>query len=126
MRRLRIPTDAAARERAEPMPSHRLIAIITALTCLSGAQGAYAAASTEQLVTIESLIVARNCIGLRNYLDQYPALLEGEDALAQELRSFVSGVDSGLVTCLAFRSSPGMGAALLDNPVENDLGTVIY
>jgi hypothetical protein len=108
------------------MPSPRLIAIVTALTCLSGAQGAYAAASIEQLTTIESLIVARNCVGLRNYLEQYPALLIGDDALAAELRNFADGIDSGLIACLAFQSSSERTTRLDIDPIGSDVGTLIY
>jgi hypothetical protein len=96
------------------MPSPKLIAIITALTCLAGASGAYAAASAEQLAQIEELIIARNCAGLRAYLVENPALLEGDDPLAEELRDFASGIDSGLISCLSFRSGPGVGDLAAD------------
>jgi hypothetical protein len=88
------------------MPSPKLIAVITALTCLAGAQGAYAAYTVEQLSEIENLIVSKDCGGLRSYIDRNPALLDGDDALADELRNFASGIDSGLISCLAYRSSP--------------------
>lgn len=108
------------------MPSPKLIAVITALTCLAGAQGAYAAASAEQLTAIEDLIVTRNCAGLRDYLDQNPALLEGDDALAEELRNFANGIDSGLISCLSYRSSSDPTDGLTTDRAENDLGTVVY
>jgi hypothetical protein len=85
------------------MPSSKLIAIITALTCLAGARGAYAAYTMDQLVEIERLIVSKDCGALRAYIDQYPALLQGGDALADELRSFASGIDTGLISCFAYR-----------------------
>jgi hypothetical protein len=88
------------------MPSPKLVAIITALTCLAGARGAYAAYTMDQLVEIERLIVSKDCGGLRNYIDDNPALLEGEDALADELRSFAAGIDTGLIACLSYRSGP--------------------
>jgi hypothetical protein len=87
------------------MPKN-LVAIITALTCLYGARGAYAAYTMDQLAEIERLIVSKDCGGLRAYIDQFPTLLEGEDALADELRSFASGVDTGLIACLSYRSTP--------------------
>jgi hypothetical protein len=90
------------------MPSPKLVAIITALTCLAGARGVYAAYTVDQLVEIERLIVSKDCGGLRAYIDQYPALLVGEDALADELRSFARGIDTGLISCLAYR--PGTTA----------------
>jgi hypothetical protein len=89
-----------------PMPSPKLVAIITALTCLAGARGVYAAYTLDQLATIERLIVSKDCGALRSYIDQYPSLLEGEDALADELRSFASGVDTGLISCLSYRPGP--------------------
>lgn len=88
------------------MPSPKLIAIITALTCLAGARGAYAAYTVDQLAEIERLIVSKDCGGLRSYIDQYPSLLDGTDALADELRSFASGVDTGLISCLSYRPAP--------------------
>lgn len=90
------------------MPSPKLVAIITALTCLAGGSGAFAAYTMEQLVEIERLIVSKDCGGLRAYIDQYPSLLVGEDALADELRSFAQGIDTGLISCLAYR--PGTTA----------------
>jgi hypothetical protein len=83
------------------MPSPRLIAVITALTCLAGASGAYAAYTVEQLRDIERLIVSKNCGGLRQYISSNPSLVQGNDPLASELRSFVSGVDTGLIDCLS-------------------------
>jgi len=88
------------------MPSPKLIAIITALTCLAGARGVYAAYTMDQLAEIERLIVSKDCGGLRAYIDQYPSLLEGPDALSDELRSFASGIDTGLISCLSYRPSP--------------------
>ncbi len=83
------------------MPSTRLIAVITALTCLAGAPGAYAAYTVDQLRDIENLIVGKNCGGLRLYIERNPGLIEGSDPLAVELRSFASGVDTGLIDCLS-------------------------
>jgi hypothetical protein len=108
------------------MPSNKLIAIVTALTCLAGAQGAYAAASAEQLAAIEDLIVSRNCGGLRSYLERNPVLLEGDDPLAEELRNFANGIDSGLISCLSFRSGPALGQGLAAETLQSDLGTAIY
>ena len=88
------------------MPSPKLVAIITALTCLVGGRGVYAAYTINQLAEIERLIVSKDCGGLRAYIDQYPALLEGPDALSDELRSFASGVDTGLISCLSYRPTP--------------------
>jgi hypothetical protein len=92
------------RRHSEPLPSPRLIAIVTALSCIAGAQGAHAAASAEQLAQIEDLIVSRDCGGLRGYLADYPGLLQGDDPLSEELRNFASGIDSGLISCLSYRT----------------------
>ena len=98
------------------MPSSRLIAIVTALTCLAGARGAYAAYTIDQLEALERLIVARDCGGLRTYIDRNPSLLEGDDALADELRSFSNGIDTGLISCLAYR---------LDRMARDDDGVTV-
>jgi hypothetical protein len=84
------------------MPNRKLLALVTALTCLAALR-ANASYSVEQLLEIEQLIVSRDCGGLRSYLDQYPSLLDGSDALSDELRSFASGVDTGLISCLSYR-----------------------
>ena len=107
------------------MPSPKLIAVITALTCLAGASGAYAAASAQQLAEIEGLIVSRDCGGLRSYLVENPALLEGSDPLAEELRTFASGIDSGLISCLSYK---GGSTGIVDQgaSIGVDLDTVIY
>ena len=131
MRRPRFLTGPASRGTTDPMPSPKLIAIVTALTCLAGAQGAYAAATAEQLAEIEDLIVTRNCGGLRSYLEQYPALLEGDDPLAEELRNFANGLDSGIISCLSYRSgtAPTAGAvpeAATPEPAPGLGGGAIY
>nr|MDJ1018324.1 hypothetical protein [Paracoccaceae bacterium] len=78
--------------------------------------GAHAAYNLKQLRDIEDLINDRNCGGLRWYLKQNPAILEGGDALAQELRQFAEGVDSGLIDCIA-----GIEPAKTDGSELNDL-----
>ncbi len=83
------------------MPNPRLLAVITALTCLVGGSGAFAAYTIDQLKVIEGLIVAKDCGALRQYLDSNPGLLEGSDPLAAELRNFAAGVDTGLIECLS-------------------------
>jgi hypothetical protein len=85
------------------MPSRRLIALVTALSCLAAMRGAHASYSVEQLIEIERLIVSRDCGALRRYIDRNPTLLSGGDALSDELRSFAQGVDTGLISCLSFR-----------------------
>ena len=103
------------------MPSRKLIALVTALTCLAALRGAHASYSVDQLVEIERLIVSRDCGGLRGYLDRHPALLDGGDALSVELRNFASGVDTGLISCLSYRPE---AVAQFDR--RTALGSLIY
>jgi hypothetical protein len=115
------------------MPSPKLVAIITALTWLAAARGAQAEYTMDQLAEIERLIVSKDCGGLRAYVDLYPSLLEGTDPLADELRSFASGIDTGLIACLSYRPdlarrrdsqlSADQGAAVTD---DTGLGTMVY
>lgn len=85
------------------MPNPRLLAVITALSCLGAGSTAFAAYTLEQLREIERMVVSKDCGGLRIYLDTNPSLLQGVDPLAAELRSFVQGVDTGLIECLSLR-----------------------
>ncbi|MGI9391597.1 MAG: hypothetical protein ACR2O1_16185 [Boseongicola sp.] len=87
------------------MSNSKLLAVITALIYLGGHSGAHAAYSIEQLREIEQLITSKNCGGLRGYLHTNPEIIEGADPLAEELRKFAFGVDTGLIQCLAARST---------------------
>jgi len=82
------------------MPSPRLIAIVTTYL-LFAASGAQAAFTLEQLRDVERLILSRDCGALFGYLSENPALMQGDDPLALELRNFSSGVQGGLIECLS-------------------------
>ena len=92
------------------MPSQRLFAIITVLIYAAGSGGAQAEFTLSQLQDIERLIARKDCGALWTYLTVNPELMEGNDPLAQELRVFASGIDSGLIDCLS------------DTSVSRDLG----
>jgi hypothetical protein len=83
------------------MPNPRLLAIVTVLTCLGAGSTAFASYSLEQLREIERLITSKDCGALRGYIATNPSLLQGADPLADELRIFASGVDTGLIDCLS-------------------------
>ena len=98
------------------MPSNKLFAIITALIYFGGNSGVLAGYSIEQLREIEQLVVTKNCGGLRGYLQSNPTVIEGADPLAEELRKFAFGVDTGLIQCLAARTTaPGAAPANATN-----------
>lgn len=90
------------------MPSNRLLAIITVLTCLGAQAGAQSGYTIDQLRAVERLVIARDCAGLRRYLDANPILLIGSDPLSAELRAFAAGVDSGLIECLSLTEADRM------------------
>ena len=95
------------------MPRPNLIAIITAMIMFGGPASAQSAFSIDELRRIESLINAKDCGALRDYLRANPRFLVGADPLAVELRVFARDVDAGRLDCYAptqtaaFRSNPG-------------------
>ena len=91
------------------MPSSRLLAVVTALVLVAGAQPGRAAYSLAQLEEIERLIVRKDCSGLWSYLSSNPGILQGNDPLATELRGFMSGVSGGVIDCLSFVPGAGPG-----------------
>ncbi len=95
------------------MPDNRLLAIITVLTCFSGAAGAQSAFSLNELRELEQLIVSRDCWALRVHLAVNPRFLEGPDPLAIELRNFVSDVDRGLIDCLSDAAPDASTASII-------------
>ncbi|MGR3341699.1 MAG: hypothetical protein ACU0DI_00440 [Paracoccaceae bacterium] len=82
------------------MPSPRLIAVITALVFIAGAQGGHAAYTFGQLQDIERLILSKDCGALWFYLQDNPDLMEGDDPLADELRKFAFGIEGGAIDCI--------------------------
>lgn len=89
------------------MPNPKLTAIITALIFIAGTGAANAAYNLAQLRQIEQYIASKNCGGLLGYLQQNPGIMNGNDLLAQELRSFANGVEGGLIQCLSAQTGSG-------------------
>lgn len=87
------------------MPNTRLLAVVTAFLITGGGSGAIAAVTMSQLLEVERLIVSKDCGALLFYLSENGGLLEGDDPLAQELRSFSQGVEGGVIDCLS--QAPG-------------------
>ena len=83
----------------------KLIAVVTALVLLGAAGPGRAEYSLDQLQAIEGLITSRNCEGLWLFVKTNPALADGEDPLAKELRLFVTATERGQLECFASRSS---------------------
>ena len=98
------------------MPNSRLLAIITAAIMFAPGQGARAAFTLPELLEIERLIVSQDCLLLWSYLRSNPALVQGDDPLALELRNFSNGINGGLIDCLSFQqvqsnNNPDISAA---------------
>lgn len=87
------------------MPDPKLTAIITALIFVAGAAPSRAEYNLEQLRQIERYILAKDCGALWQYLVENPGIMEGPDALAQELRVFVQATQRGQLQCFAARSA---------------------
>lgn len=85
------------------MPEPRLMAVITALMLLAGTAPARAGYDVGQLRQIEQYILARDSGALWEYLVANPAIMEGDDALAQELRLFVAATERGQLNFYAAR-----------------------
>jgi hypothetical protein len=83
----------------------KLIAVVTALVLLGAAGPGRAEYTLAQLQAIEGLITSRNCEGLWLFVKTNPALVDGEDPLAKELRLFVTATERGQLECFASRSS---------------------
>lgn len=81
------------------------------------AGSASAAIAPGQLERIEAMIEQGDWVALRGYLGRNPKLLRGDDALANELRRFMTETDS-LYTALVFDPSvfPDTGLAELAPP----------
>ena len=82
------------------MPNPRLLAVVTALIMAASAPAAQATYSLTDLQTIEQLVVNRNWNALRAYIDAHPELLDGNDPLAVELRTYVESYNQGFFTRL--------------------------
>ncbi len=99
------------------MPDPRLVAIVTALILAWGGSAARAEYGLEELLQIENYILQKDCAGLWQYLLANPAIMEGEDALARELRVFVDATQRGQIECFSARSAAN--AVPLTGPVVN-------
>lgn len=88
------------------MPNRKLLAIVTVLLNLGSGSLAQEAYTIDQLREVERLVTGRDCGGLQTFLSDNPILTAGEDALAVELRTFMSNVNFGLIDCLARESEP--------------------
>lgn len=92
------------------MPEPRLMAIVTALMLMAGTVPARAAYDIAQLQQIERYIVSKDCGALWQYLTVNPGIMSGDDALARELRVFVSATERGQIACFGARTTPAIVA----------------
>lgn len=84
------------------MANQRLVAIVTALLlATNGGQPAFAAYTFSQLEIIEQFILNGQWDLLMAFINENPELLQGNDALASELRVFVDAVEaSGTISTI--------------------------
>lgn len=78
------------------MPDSRLLAVLTAMMFMCGGGALRAEISLGQLRELEQIVASKNSRALWHYLHLNPAVLEGSDPLAQELRKFCG---SGGLSC---------------------------
>lgn len=97
------------------MPNHRLLAVVTALMLIGGAQSGHAEYSIAQLQEIERLILSKDINAIWLFLAANPEILNGSDPLAVELRTLAESIENGLVGTLAFQSPP-VGTAATNDP----------
>ena len=93
------------------------MAVVTALMLVASPQSGNAAYTLSQLKVIESLLESKDCAGLWSFIAQNPAITDGNDPLAQELRNFMSGISNGLIDCVSL----GPEANVLGADNGNDL-----
>ncbi|WP_420586164.1 hypothetical protein [Ruegeria sp.] len=80
------------------MPNSKLVAIVTALSFLMTSHGARAEITLEHLLAIDQLLSTNDTQALLEYLQKNPELLQGDDELSRELRSFSEIANSGSVS----------------------------
>ena len=102
------------------MPNRKLLAIVTVFLNLVSGDFAQDTYTIDQLREVERLVTSRNCGGLQTFLADNPVLTAGQDALAVELRTFMSNVNFGLIDCLAQEAEPQTAIA------QNFASTEIY
>ncbi|MEL7345890.1 MAG: hypothetical protein AAFN59_13720 [Pseudomonadota bacterium] len=78
------------------MRRSRLLAVLTAILMLGAAPSAQAAYTLAQLQVIETLLLDGNLTALRQFLENNPGILDGDDPLAIELREFLIEQQSAL------------------------------
>jgi hypothetical protein len=96
------------------VPSPKLLAVITALMLVVGAPGVQAAYTKTQLGQIEQMVLSQDWVQLRDYILASPTLLEGDDDLVVELRKFLQGMQSGVITASFGVLSPSPAVPSLD------------
>jgi hypothetical protein len=87
------------------MPGPQLVAVVTAMILFATGGAGQAQQTLAQLQEIERLISLRDCGGLWSYVRANPALMQGDDALARELRTFVESTERGALDCFAARQA---------------------
>lgn len=103
------------------MPNPKLIAILTAFLMCAGAGVGQAAYTLDQLRQIETFLIQRDYGALWLFLSENPEILEGDDALARELRVFTQAISRG-ATGFNFAGPTGSVTA----PAFNAGATRIY
>ena len=98
------------------MTDRRLIGIVTALLFLSTSHGARADITLEQLLVIDQLLSINDIPALYSYLEKNPELLNGEDELSLELRSFHEAASVGDLDFSYAASAP---ASVDNSPADN-------
>ena len=83
------------------MPNSKLTTVITALMLLARTSSALAAYNLDQLREIERLVMSKDTAALGRYLSANPAITDGDDPLARELRGFRDCAQSGGLGCFA-------------------------
>lgn len=83
------------------MPNSKLTTIITALMLLARTSSALAAYNLDQLREVERLVMSKDTAALGRYLAENPAITDGEDPLARELRAFRDCALDGGLACFA-------------------------
>jgi hypothetical protein len=92
------------------MANRKLVAIITALMLTVGGQGAQAAYTLSHLAQMEQFILNGQWERLRAFLTANPNLLEGDSALAAQLRRFLLGTAGGTIATITPAAMPSLEA----------------
>jgi len=90
------------------MPNQRLIAIVTVLLMIGGANKLLAAYTLDQLKEIERLVMQKDSLALGAYLSENIEVTEGDDPLSVELRKFLQCTRDGELNCFDAARLPGI------------------